>query len=237
MRQHPGFTAPMLPLFIMKRILLLLSCCALLSISAQEKKSIAEAEPTRHHLVSISGALTSVDTWELDFSYHYMFLPYIGIGGSFGFWEQYYTDGYPSGPNWNIQDDDEKMNNLYLRPSLFLQSPKLFGIRDAVFKLFAQPGISLNVPYKSAWVEIVRDYQVIDTKRISTIRGQWAAYDFRGGISMNVGEFGILAGYCTSNLDISGMARHLSYNGTPFRQFYPKRRQIHGAFLAMTYRF
>lgn len=37
-----------------------------------------------HHRVGFNGALTSSDTWQLEFSYHYMLNKYVGLGGSVG---------------------------------------------------------------------------------------------------------------------------------------------------------
>lgn len=56
----------------------------------------AIAEDKTHHRIGFNGALTSSDSWQLEFSYHYMFNRYIGLGGSMGSWQVWYEDGWAS---------------------------------------------------------------------------------------------------------------------------------------------
>lgn len=53
----------------------------------------AIAEDETHHRIGFNGALTSSDSWQLEFSYHYMFNRYIGLGGSMGSWQVWYEYG------------------------------------------------------------------------------------------------------------------------------------------------
>ena len=69
-------------------------------------------EEKTHHRVGFNGAVTSSDSWQLEFSYHYMFNRHIGLGGSVGSWEVWYEDGWASGKSWNIGEDDNKPWNL-----------------------------------------------------------------------------------------------------------------------------
>ena len=75
-------------------------------------------EDFTHHRFSFSGTLTSSDTYSLEAAYHYMFWEYLGVGGALGYWSNWYEDGWASGSNWNIADDDNKPSNLYLRNGL-----------------------------------------------------------------------------------------------------------------------
>ena len=47
-----------------------------------------DTEDNIHHRLGFNGALTSSDTWQLEFSYHYMFNRY--VGGSVGSWKVWY---------------------------------------------------------------------------------------------------------------------------------------------------
>ena len=64
----------------MKRIafLLCLVSCALM-VKAQ-----SNSDGYRNR-VALGGLLTSSDTWQMDLSYHYMVLPYVGVGASVGY--------------------------------------------------------------------------------------------------------------------------------------------------------
>lgn len=189
-----------------------------------------------HHRASITGALTTSDTYQLQFSYHYMFWKYSGVGGSFGWWKNWYEDGKASGSDWSIDDGDNKPGNLYLRPSVILKSPAI-GIGQVALSLFAEPGIMLNIPYQRVCIEKTTGLVVTDYDYISTNKGQWFAMDIHLGINADIGPCGFSVGYLMSNLDIYSQYRHLSYNGISFSRFYSKHTFMQGAYLTLSYNF
>jgi len=193
-------------------------------------------EEKTHHRVGFNGALTSSDSWQLEFSYHYMFNNCVGLGGSAGSWKIYYEDGWASGSNWNIDDDDNKPSNFYLRPSVLLKTPA-WKYRACAWSLFAEPGVMLNIPYQRVCIEKTQNWPDIEYKYISTTKGQWLAMDLRIGVSLDVGSCGISAGYMMSNHDVYSQFRHFSYNGTSFAKFYPKKPFMQGAYLSCSYSF
>lgn len=193
-------------------------------------------EDLTHNRASMSGALTSSDSWQVDLAYHYMILPYLGVGGGIGSWSNYYVDGYASGQNWHIDSEDEKPWNIYLRPSIVLRSPAL-KIKQSYLGVFAEPGVMLNIPYNSAYVVSTENWAESESHKVSTNKGQWLAADLRAGVYLNVGPCGISAGYLMSNLDIYSQRRHLSYKGESFSRFYPKKSFMQGAYISLSYYF
>lgn len=165
-----------------------------------------------------------------------MLFPYLGVGGGFGGWSNYYVDGYASGTHWHISSDDEKPWNLYLRPSIVLKSPAL-NFKDAYFGIYAEPGVMLNIPYHSVYVEKTDKWSVTEYKKISTTKGQWCAMDLRVGVYVNVGQCGISVGYMMSDFDSYSQRRHLSYDGISFSKFYPKKHCMQGAYITLSYYF
>lgn len=184
----------------------------------------------------ISGMLTSSDSWQVDLGYHYMILPFLGVGGGIGWWGNYYVDGYASGRNWNISSDDEKPWNMYIRPSIVIKTPAL-KIRDAYLGGFVEPGVMMNIPYHSVYIDSTPHWPQTDSKKISTNKGQWCAIDAKIGVYVNIGPCGFCLGYSMSNFDIYSQRRHLSYNGVSFSKFYPKKTFMQGAFLTASYYF
>lgn len=189
-----------------------------------------------HHRASISGMLTSSDSWQLEFGYHYMFNKYIGIGGAIGGWKVWYEDGCAYGSDWQIESDDNKPWNIFLRPSIALKTPAIQAGQVSL-GLFAEPGIMLNVPYTKVWIRQDTNWPEYESNGVSTTKGQWCAIDARVGIYANIGPCGISAGYTLSNLDVYSRYRHLSYNGTSFRAFYPRKPFMQGAHLTLSYYF
>lgn len=180
--------------------------------------------------------LTSSDSWQLELGYHYMFNRFIGIGGAVGGWQVYYEDGWASGNKWEIESDDNKPWNLYLRPSVVLKSPAL-KVGQVDLGLFAEPGVMMNVPYARVWIRQHTDWPEYDSRSVSTTRGQWFAVDLRVGIYANIGPCGFCAGYLMSNFDVYSQYRHLSYDGVRFSRFYPEKSFMQGAYLSLSYYF
>lgn len=198
------------------------------ALSAQEERT--------PHRVSFSATLTSSDSYSTEIAYHYMFCNCAGVGGAVGYWANWYEDGWASGRNWNIADDDNKPSNLYLRPSVVLKTPGL-KIRAASWSLFAEPGIMLNVPYQRVCIESTPNWPTTDYDYVSTGKGQWFAMDLRVGIALEMGPCGLSAGYMMSNLDIYSQYRHLSYKGVSFEKFYPEKPFMQGAYISLSYNF
>lgn len=186
------------------------------------------------HRFGFMGALTSGDVWMLEAEYHFMVCPYVGLGGSLGTWKQYMSEGYPSGSGWMVEDDDLRMSNVYLRPSLLLVSPSLFKIGDVGVGVMAEPGVMMNIPYKCVSIDLHEHGITTDYTTRSSSKGQWCAVDCRAGVNITVGPVNITAGYLISNFDIYGIARNIEYQGVKFDQFYPRKRSMQGAFLSLT---
>ena len=205
-----------------------------LCISAQDKKE-ANFE-FNHNRVTFSGLVTSSDSYQLEASYHYMFNRYIGLGGGFGYWKVWYEDGWASEKDWEIESDENKPSNFYLRPSLVLKSPAL-KIKQADLGLYAEPGVMLNIPYQGANIRQYTNWPDYDYKHVCTPKGQWFAVDLRIGVYMNSGPVGFSAGYMMSNYDVYSQYRHLSYKGNSFGKYYPKKSFMQGAYLTASYYF
>lgn len=80
----------------MKGCILRLFCLVVFLLAIMPVHAEEEALKNR---VALSGLLTSSDSWQIEFSYHYMFNKYIGLGGSVGLWKVYYEEGWASGSN------------------------------------------------------------------------------------------------------------------------------------------
>lgn len=128
----------------------------------------AEDEPGNKRF-SLNGTLTSSYSYSLDVSFHYMFGRYIGVGGAFGYWANYYEFGWASGVDWWITDEDNKPSGIYLRPSAVIKSPGL-KYRATTWFLYAEPGLLLNIPYRRVCIEdhqsvVKTDYDYISTNK------------------------------------------------------------------------
>ena len=156
-------------------ITILIAMPALAQDKSEENFNFANSK------VSFSGLVTSSDSYQLEASYHYMFNRYIGLGGAFGYWSVWYEDGWAAEKDWEIESDDNKPSNFYLRPSIVLKSPAL-KIKQVDLGLYAEPGIMLNIPYQRINIRQYINWPDYDYKYVSTSKGQWFAIDLRVGI-------------------------------------------------------
>lgn len=204
------------------------------NVSAQDKNE-ANFDFAQNR-ASFSGLLTSSDSYQLEASYHYMFNRYIGLGGALGYWSVWYEDGWAAEKDWEIESDDNKPYNLYLRPSVVLKTPAL-KIRQVDIGLYAEPGLMLNLPYTGVNIRQYTHWPDYNLKHTSTSKGQWFAVDLRLGVFVNFGPCGFSAGYTMSNFDVYSQYRHLSYKGNSFSKYYPKKPFMQGAYLTASYYF
>lgn len=188
-----------------------------------------DADGPTHHIAAMSGTLTSEWTYQCELSYHFMPLPYVGIGASTGYWRQYDTDYWHSGKNWSIDSDDERLSNLFITPSLLLLSPTL-RLGSVGLGVMAEPGLMMNIPYERVWVHDSVDGIAMRSKSVSSHTGRWWAYTCKAALTLKIGQATFALGYHWSNYDIYTFRRHMSYNGVSFNKFYPKAQCQYGAF-------
>lgn len=217
-----------------KANILIIAILSALSLLAGDKKD--EVFDFSSNRFSLSGLVTSSDSYQLEASYHYMLNRNIGLGGDFGYWKVWYEDGWASERDWEIESDDNKPFNLYLRPSIVLKTPAL-RVKGVDLGFYADPGVMLNVPYAGAYIRQYTNWPDYDLKHISTSRGQWLAVDVRLGVYVNFGPLGFSAGYVMSNLDVYSQYRHLAYKGIHFSKYYPRKSFMQGAYLTASYYF
>ncbi len=217
----------------MKKILtLLFLLCIALIARAQD------ATTFERNSISLGGELTSQSTWQLDLSYHYMLSPYVGVGASVGLWKQFSYDGVPEGNGWILSEDNRAAENFYLRPSLRLISPSVMKIADMKIKLFAEPGFMMNIPYSSVTISLLNEHGIErDVANAHTNKGTWYAADCKLGLNIYAGDISLWLGYKFSTLDAYAMRRELVYDNKRFNDFYPKKKHLHGGFLAVSYNF
>lgn len=215
-----------------KAVFVLLLLCCIQPIKAQQ------IEKLMRNRITVSGILTSCNTWQTDASYHYMICHNIGIGASIGMWKQISVEGLPKGEGWKIYEKNEKLENFYIRPSIYITSPKIVRLSECSINLFTELGFMMNIPYNRVLI-LLQDKQGVtyDLKNLRSHNGRWYAFDCKAGISLDFGEGGLSIGYLYSNLDIFAMRRGMEYGNKRFNDFYPSRKPLQGGYLSVYYAF
>lgn len=196
----------------------------------------------------LTAALNSNDAYELELSYHYLFLPCVGIGGGVGYSKQWYNDYIPDGymandsrTSWRMDDECRKVEKLYIRPSILLKTPPLIKMGKGRIGLQIEPGLQLTIPYTGVWIEYERygdrfDYES-KSKHISSNKGDWCFWHLKSSMNWTVNKVFIGLGYSISNMDIYSTRRTMTVENTPFSTFYPGKRLTHVFFISSGYSF
>lgn len=206
--------------------------------------SYAQFQKDKSQIALITGINTN-EAYELELSYHYMLFPYLGIGSSVGFFNQWYNEYLPYGKSsvggfnsWILSDSDKKIGKLYLRPSILLATPALFNIRVCQVSLLSESGVQLLFPHTGVYIDYVNSNNN-DTKSMykSTNKGQWCFWNFKGFLNLKIQDTSFAFGYGISNLDIFDSRKHINVDGQYLEIFYPDKKLTHSFFIRFDYSF
>ena len=153
-------------------------------------------EQYRNYNIGVIGEIASNSTWQLEISYHWFPIQYVGVGASVGLWRQIEGDNIPATDDWRIKEKSKNAMNGFLMPSLILRTPAIIKTEDIKFGFIIEPGMMLNVPYDKVYIENTNavGIPVSDTK-ISCNKGKWLAFNFRVGIYASFDNISVSLGY------------------------------------------
>src|SRR3712207_1350819 len=96
-------------------------------------------------LFNLSAGIATNFDYNIEVSAYYRPMQWAGVGVGIGYLQRGTNQSpWPSGQHWEIDDDERKLANIYLRPSLLFTSPKLLRIKACSFYLFAEPGLVMK---------------------------------------------------------------------------------------------
>lgn len=216
-------------------ILFFSHCCSY----AQSARSSADKS-----LVTLTAGLNTNDAYDLELSYHYMLLPYLGIGSGIGYFKQWYNEYLPYGEaggqwsSWTLSESDKKIGKIYLRPSILLSSPALFKLGKYKIFLQGESGVQLLIPHTGVYIDYV-DLNTYDSKSKykSTSKGKCCFWNIKGAISLKAYSSALALGYGVSNLDIYSSRRYINVENTSLSKFYPNKKLTHSLFVSLSHSF
>ena len=235
----------------------------LLSISFLSANAQISSESSRGQASLSIGVATNLSV-NAEISGHYMFLPYIGIGGGIGITGQYDYNKVPFGEIssnestrafWGLDKEQRKVVRPYLRPSLLLRTPTLirFGKeRDFELKLQVEPGLQLTIPYARARInyawypaqggyypDMSEDFADIpfQTEGYSSRKGDWCFWNLKNSITVTKDNVYFYLGYSISNFDLYSIRRNIVVEGVSFHKFYPETKYTHCVFAGIGFVF
>ena len=183
------------------------------------------------HRMAICGALSTEETWKGEVSYHYMLSSYCGIGASLGHWSHFFGERYLSGSGWHIDEEDEKVANYYICPSIHIETPSLIKINASRMVLFVEPGCQVSIPIEKVCIKELENpntYKYIKGKNPFFLDLQ-----IKVCIALRIKTSCEMAiGYTYSTMDIYSTRRKLKYKGCQIGNYYPAAEKMHEALLS-----
>ena len=225
-----------------KTISLFLLAALLLSVPATASDFFTK----RENQLNMTGTLNSRYAWQLELSYQHRLLPFVDVGIGAGMLKQWYDDAnvvsgdvtYKEYTKWSLREDDYRVQKLYARPYVQVSTPELWHSGSCHFRLNAQAGAMLMLPYESVGITYSNarpneeDYEIH-----STSKGQWVVPFVRPAIEMGIEDLGFSLGAEFSTLDIYSFRRNISFHDVSMEGLYEKKRFSWGVFLNLSYSF
>ena len=196
-----------------------------------------EDEP--HHEISMSAGIMSNQAYDTRLTYQYYLNKSIGVGASFGYYKQWYANYIPQSElhhgewdYWKLSEKDCKPQNIYLEPSLSINSPAIAQVGRWSLKLGLDVGVMFQLPYTLVNVKYINTTtQASQQKSIHTNEMQWCFWDIRPTIKVESKNLFVALGYGLSDFDVYASYRKITVQGKAFDDFYPKKKLNNSFFL------
>ena len=191
------------------------------------------SNPNYKHRIAICGALSTEETWKREVSYHYMLSSYCGIGASLGHWSQFFGERYLSGSGWHIDEEDEKVANYYICPSIHIETPTLIKINASRIVLFVEPGCQVSTPIERVCIKELDNPNTYKYKYIKGKNPNFLDLQIKVCIALRIKTSCEMAiGYTYSTMDIYSTRRKLKYKGSQIGNYYLAAEKMHEALLS-----
>ncbi|WP_154650178.1 hypothetical protein [Segatella paludivivens] len=214
----------------MKQIIIIVLAVMSLNIHAQDNIS---------NELSLSGGLMTGSACDMRLSYIHYINKYVGYGTAFGIYKQWHNDYLPQGDmesekwsSWNLNKSDNKMEKLYIEPTLSFKTPALLHFGSWEMGLQAEPGIMIQIPYTFVHIDYIdrNTYESYEKGR-SAHASDWCFWDLRTMLRFSFNDAFFAVGYGISNLDVYSPCRSMSVEGTSFNSVYPSKKLNHSIFI------
>lgn len=177
-------------------------------------------------------------TGTLSLDYHYMLVPWFGIGGGV-------TSSFQSNedilPNGDYLDDpslhwssETKLTMPCIKLSALFR-PVYISAGKYQVNISLEPGVLFS-PLREVQTIKTQNVKtgVIEYVKISEDADKWISWIIVPGISVQKDRIGFGVAYCLSSLDSFSTARTLSFEGCSFEKFYPTYNGLFQSFQIYT---
>ena len=194
-----------------------------------------------HHEISMSAGIMTNQAYDTRLTYQYYLNKSIGVGASFGYYKQWHANHIPQSElhheewdYWRLSEKDCKPQNIYLEPTLSLNSPTIAQVGRWSFKLGVDIGVMFQLPFTLVSVKYINTTtQKSHQKNIYTSDMQWCFWDIRPTIKVESNNIFVALGYGLSDFDVYSSYRKITIQEKAFDDFYPKKKLNNTFFLSV----
>ena len=123
--------------------------------------AMAQGENARHEISMSAGIMTN-QAYDTRLTYQYYLNKSIGVGVSFGYYNQWHANHIPQSElhhrewdYWRLSEKDCKPQNIYLEPTLSIKSPTIVQVGSWTFKLGVDLGVMFQLPFTLVSVKYI----------------------------------------------------------------------------------
>lgn len=147
--------------------------------------------------------------------------------------ESIFGERYLSGSGWHIDEEDEKVANYYICPSIHIETPTLIKINASRIVLFVEPGCQVSTPIERVCIKELDNPNTYKYKYIKGKNPNFLDLQIKVCIALRIKTSCEMAiGYTYSTMDIYSTRRKLKYKGSQIGNYYPAAEKMHEALLS-----
>lgn len=186
----------------------------------------------------------------LEVAWHHFLNRYVALGGGVscgvGFMGKNMPGGYIADSDydqWRMTSGEEDEWNIDALAPKFLfsgifKTPDLLEFGRCRIACLVEPGAVFAIPFSRREVLLSNEAGDTRTEYVRGWGGRSVFWQCRGTILFSFSDWGIGLSYSLNDIDMFSSVRTLSYNGTDFYDFYPKKRSLYHTFgLTLSYSF
>lgn len=118
------------------------------------------------------------------------------------------------------------------------KTPDLLESGRCRIACLVETGAVFAIPFSRREVLLSNEAGDTDTEYVRGWGGRSVFWQCRGTILFSFSDWGLGLSYSLNDIDMYSSVRNLSYNGTDFYDFYPKKRALYHTFgLTLSYSF
>lgn len=186
----------------------------------------------------------------MEVTWHHFLNQYVGLGGGVscgvGFLGKNMPNGYIPDSDydqWRMTSGEEGEWNIDAAAPKFLfsgifKTPDLLEFRRCKVACLVEPGVVFAIPFSRRQVLLSNETGDTKTEYARGWGGRSVFWQCRGTLLFSFDDFGVGLSYSLNDIDMFSSVRTLSYSGTDFYDFYPKKKALYHTFgLTLSYSF